>query len=73
MKVFSLGQTTVVFSEALKHRELLFTNDKRNIQPAEIDFTLDKLLSVDRSQANVIMGHHLAEVSVPVPTPTVEV
>lgn len=44
VKVFSLGQTTVVYTEAPSHIELLFTNERRNIQRAEIAFTLERLL-----------------------------
>lgn len=38
IKVFTLGNTTVIFSEADKHIEIVLKNDKRNIQKKEIDF-----------------------------------
>ena len=57
VKVFSLGQTTVVYTEAPSHIELLFTN--------EIAFTLDRLLKKSIGDVTPIMGHHLAEVTVP--------
>ncbi|RNE08071.1 DUF1827 family protein [Lacticaseibacillus paracasei] len=65
VKVFSLGQTTVVYTEAPSHIELLFTNERRNIQRAEIAFTLERLLQKDIGDVSPIMGHHLAEVTVP--------
>ena len=51
VKVFSLGQTTVVYTEAPSHIELLFT--------------LERLLQKDIGDVSPIMGHHLAEVTVP--------
>ena len=65
VKVFSLGQTTVVYTEAPSHIELLFTNERRNIQREEIAFTLDRLLKKSIGDVTPIMGHHLAEVTVP--------
>lgn len=65
VKVFSLGQTTVVYTEATSHIELLFTNERRNIQREEIAFTLDRLLKKSIGDVTPIMGHHLAEVTVP--------
>lgn len=64
VKVFSLGQTTV-YTEAPSHIELLFTNERRNIQRAEIAFTLERLLQKDIGDVSPIIGHHLAEVTVP--------
>lgn len=38
VKVYSVGNTTVVYSEASGHSEILLVNKKRNILPKEIDF-----------------------------------
>lgn len=63
IKVYSLGSTTVIYTRAASHDELLFTNDKRNIKDAEIAFALDKLANVAFADVNVIHGDKLAEVS----------
>lgn len=65
VKVYSLGSTTVVFTQAQTHDELLFTNETRNIKNVEIDFTLGKLASVSIRDVNVLFGDKLAEVSLP--------
>ncbi|GCF92347.1 hypothetical protein NRIC_02380 [Enterococcus florum] len=38
IKVYSIGNTTVIFTDAYKHAEIVIKNDKRNIQQKEIDF-----------------------------------
>ena len=63
IKVYSLGSTTVIFTRAQGHDELLFTNERRNIKDPEIAFALDKLSNVAFKDVNVIRGDKLAEVS----------
>ena len=63
--VYSLGQTTVIFTKAKAHSELLLTNDKRNIQKAEVAFALEKLTDLTSDQVSVIYGPKLAEISIP--------
>ncbi|MEO1772794.1 MULTISPECIES: DUF1827 family protein [Enterococcus] len=38
IKVYTIGNTTVIFTDAYKHAEIVIKNDKRNIQQKEIDF-----------------------------------
>lgn len=63
VQVYSLGQTTVVFTESPHHQELLFTNERRNIQDREIDFALTELTGKSIDEVDVLRSRHLAEVS----------
>ncbi|EAN10088.1 conserved hypothetical protein [Enterococcus faecium DO] len=37
VKVYTAGNTTIVYTEAPEHNEILLINDKRKIQPKEIE------------------------------------
>jgi hypothetical protein len=63
VQVYSLGQTTVVFTESPHHQEVLFTNERRNIQNGEIDFALKELTGKGIDAVNVLRSRHLAEVT----------
>ncbi len=63
VQVYSLGQTTVVFTESPHHQELLFTNERRNIQDSEIEFALRELTSKNLDDVKVLRSRHLAEVT----------
>lgn len=63
VKVYSLGSTTVVYTQAPTHDELLFTNETRNVKNVEIAFALEKLSGVGINDVTVIHGDKLAEVS----------
>ena len=67
VRVYSLGRTTVVYSQAPTHNEILLTNESRNIQDAEIDYVLQQLTEFRRDQVAVINGDKLAEISVKIP------
>ncbi|MGF2941924.1 DUF1827 family protein [Enterococcus xiangfangensis] len=38
IKVYTIGNTTVIYTDAYRHAEIVLKNSKRNIQPSEIDF-----------------------------------
>ncbi|KRM56560.1 DUF1827 family protein [Lacticaseibacillus sharpeae] len=63
VQVYSLGQTTVVFTESPHHQEVLFTNERRNIQNSEIDFALRELTGKTIKEVKVLRSRHLAEVT----------
>lgn len=63
VQVYSLGQTTVVFTESPHHQEVLFTNERRNIQDSEINFALKELTGKSIHDVEVLRSRHLAEVS----------
>ncbi|WP_127848263.1 DUF1827 family protein [Lacticaseibacillus hulanensis] len=67
VQVYSLGQTTVVFTESPHHQEVLFTNERRNIQNGEIDFTLKELAGKGIKDVKVLRSRHLAEVTIRTP------
>lgn len=64
VQVYSLGQTTVVFTESPHHQEVLFTNERRNIQNSEIEFAMRELTGKTLEDVNIIRSRHLAEVTV---------
>ncbi|WDF83507.1 DUF1827 family protein [Lacticaseibacillus pabuli] len=63
VQVYSLGQTTVVFTESPHHQEVLFTNERRNIQDTEINFALKELTNKTIGDVEVLRSKHLAEVT----------
>lgn len=52
VKVFSYGPTTICYTKAPKHIEILYSNKKRNIKNSEIDSTLPVLLQNDDVEQN---------------------
>lgn len=38
IKVYTIGNTTVIYTDAYKHAEIVLKNDNRNIQPSEVEF-----------------------------------
>ena len=44
VKVYSLGQTTVIFTGAATHEDVIILNKNRRVKQSEIDFVLTKLL-----------------------------
>ncbi|MFD1484104.1 DUF1827 family protein [Lacticaseibacillus baoqingensis] len=72
LKVYSLGSTTVVYSRAKTHDELLFTNDTRNIQDAELEFALAKLCGAALASVTVVRGPKLAEITLHTKQPATE-
>lgn len=68
IKVYTYGQTTIIYSKAPKHFEILYRNKKRNIQRKEIEDTILKLITdadacFDELQA--IRLHDYVELSIP--------
>ena len=46
VKVFSLGQTTVIYTGAPTHEDIILLNRNRRVKQNEIDFVLNKLLQM---------------------------
>ena len=38
IKVYTIGNTTVIYTDAYKHAEIVLKNDNRNIQASEVEF-----------------------------------
>ncbi|MBO0482409.1 DUF1827 family protein [Candidatus Enterococcus courvalinii] len=71
VKVYSMGNTTVVYTEAPEHNEILLVNHKRNIRQNEIQevqkYFLNKLHDADyrKEDITVIELEGMVEISIP--------
>ncbi|MDH6363630.1 hypothetical protein M2139_000747 [Enterococcus sp. PF1-24] len=71
VKVYSAGNTTVVFTQAINHNEILLINKKRNILASEISYVKKYFLkklpkdSYDEAGIKVIEMEGLVEISIP--------
>lgn len=67
MKVYTLGKSTVLYSEAPTHCEIVIKNDYRKVKRNEIDLVIERLLPKDATaeQYNMIEMPHLVTISMP--------
>ena len=63
VKVYSLGQTTVIFIGATTHEDVIILNKNRRVKQSEIDFVLTKLLHLTVDDVEVMPGHNFVELS----------
>lgn len=65
VEVYSLGPTTVIYTDAKKHSNLVILNKKRAIKPTEITFVLGKLFKTtqDNPALEFITCHDFVEIS----------
>ena len=63
VKVYSLGQTTVIFTGATTHEDVIILNNNRRVKQSEIDFVLTKLLHLTVDDVEVMPGHNFVELS----------
>lgn len=63
VKVYSLGQTTVIFTGAATHEDVIILNKNRRVKQNEIDFVLTKLLHLTVDDVEVMPGHNFVELS----------
>ncbi|MFZ1252580.1 MAG: DUF1827 family protein, partial [Trichococcus flocculiformis] len=61
--VYSLGQTTVIFTGATTHEDVIILNKNRRVKQSEIDFVLTKLLHLTVDDVEVMPGHNFVELS----------
>lgn len=66
IKVFSLGPTTVIFSGAPTHQDVILQNKKRNIKNSEIHFAIENILEVTPEEVEIFPAPHLVELFVKV-------
>ncbi|MBF0779858.1 MULTISPECIES: DUF1827 family protein [unclassified Granulicatella] len=57
VELYSLGRTTVIYTDAKTHSNLIILNKKRSIKTAEIDFVLSKLFKTDRNDSRLEFIH----------------
>lgn len=78
IKVYSAGNTTVVYTEAIQHAELLIINKKRSIRKTEINEILTYFIKripkekYDPEQISTIELKDATEISIPIKTALVE-
>lgn len=63
VKVYSLGQITVIFTGAPTHEDIILLNRKRRVKQNEIDFVLSKLTDWPEDDVEVMPGHNFVELS----------
>ena len=66
VKVYSLGQTTVIYEDATTHKDILIINHKRKIKQTEIDFVVHRLLHTTSDNLDIIHADSFVEISIPV-------
>lgn len=71
VKVYTAGNTMIVYTEAPEHNEILLINEKRKIQPKEIEevktYFLNKIHDAlyQENEIQVIELDDLVEISIP--------
>lgn len=65
VEVYSLGPTTVIYTDAKKHSNLIILNKKRAIKTSETNFVLEKLFNVtpDNKALEFITCQDFVEIS----------
>ena len=68
VKVYSLGKTNVIYSEATFHNEVVIQNKSRKIKDNEIEFILDRLVPGHETIENldILRTDNLVEITFPV-------
>lgn len=62
MKVYTIGPTTVIYTEAPTHHNIVILNKKRAIRPKEIDFAIQRLFKQStRDKIEILEGHNFIE------------
>lgn len=78
IKVYSAGNTTVVYTEATQHAEILIVNKKRAIRKTEVNEILSYFLKripkekYQRDQISIIELKDVTEISIPMLSNLVE-
>ncbi|WP_025729858.1 DUF1827 family protein [Atopobacter phocae] len=63
VKVYSLGQSTVIYSGAPTHNDVLIINRKRPVKDVEIDFVLQRTLKVPKDTLDIIRVGNFVEIT----------
>ena len=66
VKVYSLGQTTVIYEDAATHKDILIINRKRKVKQTEIDFVVHPLLHTTSEDLDIIHADGFVEISLAV-------
>lgn len=74
VEVYSAGNTTIVYTEAAQHAEILLTNKHRTIKQTEVDEVLSYFLKkiatdkYDKATISTIELQDVVEISIPLTT-----
>lgn len=70
IKVFTLGKSSVIYTEAPTHKEILITNKQRNIKKDEVETVLRRLVKDpnDKDSLSIIKLDGIVEISIPIPS-----
>lgn len=63
VKVYSLGQTTVIHTGAPTHEDIILLNKNRRVKQNEIDFVMQKLMHRNVGEIEVMPGNNFVELS----------
>lgn len=65
VELYALGNTTVIFTQAKTHDNLIVLNKKRKIRDKEVDFVIEKLFKTARHdrQLEIIPCGYFIEIS----------
>lgn len=63
VKVYSLGQTTVIHTGAQTHEDIILLNKNRRVKQNEIDYVLKKLMHHNLDEIEVMPGNNFVELS----------
>lgn len=68
IQVFTLGKTTVVYTQAPSHKEILIINKQRNVNKNEIATVLNRFVddNHNRDSLNIIELPGVVEISLPI-------
>ena len=66
VKVYSLGQTTVIYEDAATHKDVLIINRKRKVKQTEIDFVVHRLLHTTSEDLDIIHADGFVQISLAV-------
>lgn len=62
VKVYTIGSTTVIFTQADTHHNIVIINKVRPIRPKEIDFVIQKLFKrTSRQGIEILDGHNFIQ------------
>lgn len=71
VKVYTAGDTTVIYTVAPLHNEILLVNNKRTIQPQEIEMIKQHFLdripadSYNKASVSTLTDSNFVEISIP--------
>ena len=61
VKVYSLGQTTVIYEDAATHKDIVIINHKRRVKDNEIEFVVHRLLHTNCDDLDIIYADNFVE------------